>query len=78
MRLEDLTHRDEADESSPEMRVAKIERIWREEYGSSPERAVAELLADVRHFCDRQGLAHAELDKRAHDYYVAEVMGVPA
>ncbi len=61
------------DNCSPETRVAKVDRIWREEYGSSPERAVAELLADVRHFCDRHGLDYAERDRTAHGYYIAEV-----
>ncbi len=78
LRLEDQTHKDEEGEFSPETRVARIERIWREEYDSVPERAIAEFLADVRHFCDSYGLAYHEIDRKAYGFYLAEVMGVPA
>lgn len=49
--------------------------------GQSPEAMeddtrdlLADLLADARHFCDREGLAFHELDGRAHRNYSAEVV----
>ncbi len=63
------------DESSPETRVALIERIFRTDYDNGPELAVAEILADLRHYCDAHGLAYHELDRKAHGFYLAEGYG---
>ena len=65
------------DDPSPETRADKIERITEDEYCTDPAQDAAELLADIRHFCDRRGLAYHELDRRAHGYYLAEVLRVP-
>lgn len=37
--------------------------------------AVTDLLADIRHYCDRRGLSFSECDKQAHQHYLAEVFG---
>ncbi len=66
------------DESGPETRVAVIERILRSHCGTdsvNPEQDVADILADLRHYCDAHGLAYHELDRKAHGFYVAEVYG---
>lgn len=34
--------------------------------------AIADLLTDLRHLCDREGLAFHELDRRAHRHYAEE------
>ncbi len=47
-------------------------------YGPSPVQRVAELLADVRHYCRRHGLDMAECHRKAHGFYLAEMFGVPA
>ena len=70
------------DQSSPETRVALVEHILKDSYGTDfmidPEQDVAEILADLRHYCDAHGLAFHELDRRAHGFYLAEVLAVPA
>lgn len=38
-----------------------------------PEDAIVDLLADLRHLCDALGLSMADLDKRAHSHYLAEL-----
>ncbi len=65
----------DTDESGPETRAGKIERVLEHEYGDDPTQDVAELLADVRHYCDAHGLVYHELDRKAHGFYVAEVHG---
>lgn len=32
-----------------------------------------DLLADARHWCDRQGQCYGDLDRLAHDHYLAEL-----
>ena len=64
------------DESGPETRVAVIERILRDHYGTdsvNPGQDVAEILADLRHYCDRHGLDYGERDRAAYGFYLAEV-----
>ena len=63
----------DTDDSSPETRVAKIERIFRTDYGNGPAQGVAEILTDLRHYCDRHGLDYAERDRAAYGFYLAEV-----
>ena len=59
------------DNISAETRVAVIERILRTDYDNGPEQDVAEILADLRHYCDRHGLDHAERDRAAYGSYLA-------
>ncbi len=63
----------DTDESGPETRVAKIERIFRTDYDNGPEQDVTEILADLRHYCDHHGLDYGERDRAAHGFYLAEV-----
>lgn len=37
---------------------------------------VADLLADLRHYCDAHGLDFADLDRRAYGNYTAEKAGL--
>lgn len=37
--------------------------------------AVRELLADLRHWCDRNGMDYADEDRRAYQHYLAELFG---
>ena len=62
----------DTDESGPETRVAVIERIFRTDYEDGPEKAMAEILTDLRHYCDRHGLDYAERDRAAYGFYLAE------
>jgi hypothetical protein len=64
--------------AGPEMRVALVERIFTTDYDDGPEQDVAEILADLRHYCDAHGLAFHELDRKAHDFYLAESLRVSA
>ena len=36
---------------------------------------VADILTDIRHFCDTHGIAFAEADRDAQCHYTAEVVG---
>lgn len=38
------------------------------------ETAVSDLLGDIRHLCDNEGLEFAKLDRRGHGHYTAEVV----
>jgi len=60
----------------PETRVELVERILKANYGTDPlidpEQDAAELLADIRHYCDAHGLAFYELNRKGRDFYLAE------
>jgi hypothetical protein len=43
-----------------------------EEADVEPDTCVADLLADLRHLCDRLGLDYAKLDRRAYHNYAEE------
>jgi len=64
------------DDASPETRVELVERILKDSYGTDPlidpEQDAAELLADLRHYCDAHGLSFHELDRKGRDFYLAE------
>lgn len=51
------------DEFDPERRAKKVGRVLEHEYGDDAPQAVAELLADVRHYCDAHGLAFGGLER---------------
>lgn len=42
-------------------------------YGDTPETDITDLLADIRHFCDANGLDFANLDRMAYQHYLAEL-----
>lgn len=44
-------------------------------YGTvnTDEGCLVDLLADARHWCDRNGETYADLDRRAHQHYLAEL-----
>jgi hypothetical protein len=45
-------------------------------YGSDDTTGcLIDFLVDARHWCDRHGESFAALDKRAHQYYAAELLG---
>ena len=55
--------------------VAK-KRYCRGEYDDeSPETFAVDLLADIRHFCDKHQLEFHKLNKLAYGHYTAEVVG---
>jgi hypothetical protein len=66
------------DDAGPKMRVALIEKIFTKDYDDGPEQDASELLADLRHYCDAHGLAFHELDRKGHDFYLAESLRVVA
>ena len=70
------------DDAGPETRVELVERILKGNYGTDllidPEQDAAEILADIRHYCDAHGLAFHELDRKAHGFYLAEVLSCVA
>jgi len=72
----------ETDDASPETRVELVERMLKINYGTDPlidpEQDAAELLADLRHYCDAHGLAFHELDRKAQGFYVAEALSLSA
>lgn len=39
----------------------------------NPGLAIADVLADLRHLCDRLGLDFARIDKQAHGHYISEL-----
>jgi hypothetical protein len=45
----------------------------RDEYDDDPHTALIDLLADARHWCDRQGKDYAEFDRQAYQHYLAEL-----
>jgi len=55
-------------------RAARIDRVLtrRKDSGSKRE-GLIDLLADARHWCDRQGEDFAQLDRMAHQHYLAEL-----
>jgi len=55
-------------------RVRKIEIIFKAFYnGNDPESDVTDILADVRHYCNKQSLCFGDLDSRSHHHYLEEV-----
>lgn len=46
-----------------------LERAKNYEWADSPATALADLLADVRHLCDLEGLDYAKLDETAYSHY---------
>jgi len=46
-----------------------------EKADAEPDTCIADLLADLRHLCDRLGLDYAKLDRRAHGHYTEEAVG---
>lgn len=39
----------------------------------NPGLAIADMLSDLRHLCDRLGLDFAQIDRQAHGYYRSEL-----
>lgn len=44
---------------------------------TSDEEDVIDFLTDLRHFCDQAGLDLSNLDRIAHDHYLAELAEEP-
>ena len=40
--------------------------------GDTPTERLTDLLADARHWCDRQRLCYGHVDRLAHQHYLAE------
>ena len=55
-------------------RAFEMMRTQGEYSGSGDSEDVTDLLADLRHFCDKEGLDFGELDSTAHRHYTAEVV----
>ncbi len=45
----------------------------REDYDADLATALIDLLADARHWCDRNDQSFATLDRLAHDHYLTEL-----
>lgn len=43
--------------------------------GELPETRVSDLLADLRHYCDQEGIDWSEVERLADYHYSAEVRG---
>ncbi len=56
-------------------RAAKITNLLRQytRY-QAPEESVTDLLADIRHWCDRHGEDFARLDRMAYEHYSTETV----
>jgi len=52
-------------------RVAHVLRRFNT-YETDPCRLI-DLLADARHWCDRHGQCYGDLDRVAHDHYLAQL-----
>lgn len=37
------------------------------------ERAIVDVLSDIRHLCDREGLSFGEVDRKAYAHYATEL-----
>lgn len=46
------------------------QKYW--DVSDSADSAVTDMLCDIRHFCDAEGLDFGKLDKTAHRHYVLE------
>jgi hypothetical protein len=62
------------------VRVARASRVLVEGYGNiavthAPVDAVANLLCDLRLFCDERGLYFSQIDDNAYERYLQEVIG---
>ena len=57
--------------------VATAEEALKSVYDAVDERAIANLLADLRHLCDARGLDFAKIDRRAYRGYADEMAGAP-
>ncbi len=61
---------------APKLRMGKAEaalQAFFELEEADPGAAVTDVLADLRHFCDRHSLDLGSLDKLAHSHYLAEL-----
>lgn len=55
-------------------RAARIGKVLaRYQTGDTVADNLVDLLADARHWCDRNGQDFAELDRLAYDHYVSEL-----
>jgi hypothetical protein len=55
------------------LRAAKIAFLVREKYEEEdPECSVIDILTDLRHYCDREGLDMGHLDRIARGHYLVE------
>ncbi len=62
----------------PELKMDKAEAalaILFDLEDADPGAAVTDVLADVRHFCDRHGLCFGDLDRAAYGHYLEELRG---
>ena len=59
------------------MHVVTAEEALKAVYDDVSEKAIADLLADLRHLCDARRLDFAKLDRRAYRSYDAEMAGAP-
>lgn len=67
------SERTNADRAETAARVLDAYRGQKSHGAAEPE-DVQDLLSDLRHLCDRDELDFADLDRRAHDNYSAEVV----
>lgn len=57
-------------------RADKVEAVFSYFYDferDDPKTPVVDILADLRHFCDRHCLDLGDLDNMAHSHYLAEI-----
>jgi hypothetical protein len=61
-------------EPTTKQRAARCGRVL-SRYGTDddPEMCLVDFLADARHWCDRNAESFWELDRKAHQHYLAEI-----
>ena len=57
--------------------VATAEKALTTVYNDTSDKAIANILSDLRHLCDAKRLDFAKLDRKAYRTYADEMAGVP-
>jgi len=60
--------------STNDIRAARFGRLLdTHETGDTPRERLTDLLADARHWCDQSHLCYGDVDRLAHQHYLAEL-----
>jgi hypothetical protein len=57
--------------------VATAEKALTTVYNDTSDKAIADMLSDLRHLCDARRLDFAKIDRRAYRTYADEMAGAP-
>lgn len=59
--------------STNDIRAARFgRRLDTYDTGDTPRERLTDLLADARHWCDQRNLSYGDVDRLAHQHYLAE------